>query len=132
LLFVTDLIACFTKGEFVLVSQKNESPITISNAHWNNYSFSIEEFKSLYQGSILAFQKDDSLGESRGFDAGKRIKGIKRHIIVDTLGMVLAVVMQGASIQDRDGATEVISKLCETWNVIIEIFADNGYLIGAH
>jgi putative transposase len=41
--------------------------------------------------------------ESKGFDAGKRIKGIKRHIIVDTLGMVLAVVIQGASVQDRDG-----------------------------
>jgi putative transposase len=65
--------------------------------------------------------------ESRGFDAGKRIKGIKRHIIVNTLGMVLAVVIQGASVQDRDGATEVISKLCETWNGVIKIFADNGY-----
>jgi len=65
--------------------------------------------------------------ESRGFDAGKRIKGIKRHIIVDTLGMILAVVIQGASVQDRDGATEVISKLCETWSGVIKIFADNGY-----
>lgn len=65
--------------------------------------------------------------ESRGFDAGKRVKGIKRHMIVDTLGMVLAVVIQGASVQDRDGAIEVISKLIESWNRIIKIFADNGY-----
>jgi putative transposase len=65
--------------------------------------------------------------ESKGFDAGKRIKGIKRHIIVDTLGMVLAVVIQGASVQDRDGAMEVIGKLVEGWNNIIKIFADNGY-----
>ncbi|QTE35149.1 IS5 family transposase [Mucilaginibacter gossypii] len=65
--------------------------------------------------------------ESRGFDAGKRIKGIKRHIIVDTLGMVLAVVIQSASVQDRDGAMDVIAKLFETWNNIIKIFADNGY-----
>jgi putative transposase len=42
--------------------------------------------------------------ESKGFDAGKKIKGIKRHIIVDTLGLVLAVVIQSASVQDRDGA----------------------------
>jgi len=65
--------------------------------------------------------------ESQGFDAGKRIKGIKRHLIVDTLGMVLAVVIQGASVQDRNGAMEVIDKLFETWNGIIKIFADYGY-----
>jgi len=58
--------------------------------------------------------------ENKGFDAGKRVKGIKRHIIVDTLGMVLAVVIQGASVQDRDGAMEVIGKLIESWNRIIK------------
>jgi putative transposase len=65
--------------------------------------------------------------EDKGFDAGKKIKGIKRHIIVDTLGLVLAVVIQGASVQDRDGAIPVISKLFEGWNQIIKIFADSGY-----
>ena len=65
--------------------------------------------------------------EDKGFDAGKKIKGIKRHIIVDTLGLVLAIVIQGASVQDRDGAIPVISKLCEGWNQIIKIFADIGY-----
>jgi putative transposase len=65
--------------------------------------------------------------ESKGFDAGKRIKGIKRHIIVDTLGMILAVVIQGASVQDRNGAMDVMDKLFETWNRIIKIFADYGY-----
>src|SRR5450432_305165 len=43
-------------------------------------------------------------GEDKGFDAGKKVKGIKRHIIVDTLGLILAVVIQSASVQDRDGA----------------------------
>jgi putative transposase len=62
--------------------------------------------------------------ESKGFDTGKRIK---LHLIVDTLGMVLAVAIQGASVQDRDGAIEVISKMSDTWNKIIKIFADNGY-----
>jgi putative transposase len=65
--------------------------------------------------------------EDKGFDAGKKIKGIKRHIIVDTLGLVLAIVIQGASVQDRDGAIPVISKLFEGWNQIIKIFADSGY-----
>jgi putative transposase len=65
--------------------------------------------------------------ENKGFDAGKKIKGIKRHIIVDTLGLILAVVIQSASMQDRDGAISVIDKLVENWKKIIKIFADGGY-----
>jgi putative transposase len=65
--------------------------------------------------------------ESKGFDAGKKVKGIKRHIMVDTLGLVLAVVIQSASVQDRDGAMEVISKMKENWRTIIKLFADAGY-----
>lgn len=65
--------------------------------------------------------------ESKGFDAGKKAKGIKRHIIVDTLRLVLAVVVQGASLQDRDGAMEVINKMAESWRNITKIFADGGY-----
>ncbi len=48
--------------------------------------------------------------ENKGFDAGKKIKGIKRHIIVDTVGLILAVVIQSASVQDRDGVIDVIIK----------------------
>lgn len=65
--------------------------------------------------------------QDKGFDAGKKIKGIKRHIIVDTLGLILAVVIQSASVQDRDGAVSVIEKLTESWKKIIKIFADGGY-----
>lgn len=65
--------------------------------------------------------------QDKGFDAGKKIKGIKRHIIVDTLGLILAVVIQSASVQDRDGAISVIDKLAENWKRIIKIFADSGY-----
>ena len=65
--------------------------------------------------------------EDKGFDAGKKIKGIKRHIIVDTLGLVLAVVIQSASVQDRDGAVDVVSKMLESWKKVIKIFADGGY-----
>lgn len=65
--------------------------------------------------------------ESRGFDAGKKIKGIKRHIIVDTLGLLLAVVIQSASVQDRNGAMDVLEKLVLTWKKIIKVFADGGY-----
>jgi putative transposase len=65
--------------------------------------------------------------ESKGFDAGKKIKGIKRHIIVDSMGLVLAVVIQSASIQDRDGSKEVIKKLRLKYKGVVKIFADGGY-----
>jgi putative transposase len=66
-------------------------------------------------------------GESRGFDAGKKVKGIKRHIVVDTLGLILAVAVQSAGVQDRDGAGEVIETLVTKWKKVIKIFADGGY-----
>ena len=65
--------------------------------------------------------------EDKGFDAGKKIKGIKRHIIVDTLGLILAVVIQSASVQDRNGGIDVVEKLVENWKKIVKIFADGGY-----
>ena len=65
--------------------------------------------------------------QNKGFDAGKKIKGIKRHIIVDTLGLILAVIVQSASVQDREGAIEVMNKLCESWKKVVKIFADGGY-----
>lgn len=65
--------------------------------------------------------------ENKGFDAGKKIKGIKRHIIVDTLGLMLSIVIQNASVQDRDGAQSVIEIMKENCVRIIKIFADGGY-----
>jgi putative transposase len=65
--------------------------------------------------------------ESKGFDAGKKIKGIKRHIIVDSLGLILAIAIQSGSTQDRNGAAEVVGKLVGSWRKIIKIFADSGY-----
>ena len=65
--------------------------------------------------------------EDKGFDAGKKVKGIKRHIMVDTLGLILAVVVHGADVQDRDGAVSVFEKMLESWRKVIKVFADAGY-----
>ncbi|WP_462266557.1 IS5 family transposase [Mucilaginibacter sp.] len=65
--------------------------------------------------------------QERGFDAGKRVMGIKRHIVTDTLGLVLAVVIHSASVQDRDGARLVMEKLKQYWQSIRLLFADGGY-----
>ncbi len=66
-------------------------------------------------------------GEARGFDAGKKVKGRKRHIVVDCLGLVLMVVIHSAGVQDRDGAIEVLRELKKLWCRIVKVFADAGY-----
>ena len=66
-------------------------------------------------------------GEQRGYDAGKKVFGRKRHIIVDTLGLVLAVVVHGADQQDHNGACLVLYALWEKIKRIKIIFADTAY-----
>jgi putative transposase len=65
-------------------------------------------------------------GEERGYDAGKKITGRKRHVAVDTLGMVLAVVVHGAYWQDHDGACFVLMKLRQFGRLRV-VFADSAY-----
>lgn len=55
--------------------------------------------------------KTTEAGGERGYDAGKRVQGRKRHILVDTVGNLLEVVVHAASIQDRDGARLLFTKL---------------------
>jgi len=45
----------------------------------------------------------------RGYDAGKKVLGRKRHIIVDTMGLILALVVHSADVQDRDGAKTTLA-----------------------
>lgn len=66
-------------------------------------------------------------GESRGYDAGKKTKGRKRHIVVDTMGLLIFVIVHSADIQDRDGAKLVMDKLKENLLNLVKIFADGGY-----
>jgi putative transposase len=63
----------------------------------------------------------------RGYDAGKRILGRKRHIIVDTLGLILAVVVHAGNIQDRDGALLVLERIRGYVPRLRLIWADGGY-----
>lgn len=66
-------------------------------------------------------------GDERGYDAGKKVKGRKRHIVTDTLGLLLLVVVHGANIQDRDGARQVFAPLCVRCPTLRRIWADGGY-----
>ncbi|MCW5796791.1 MAG: IS5 family transposase, partial [Nitrospira sp.] len=63
----------------------------------------------------------------RGYDAGKKIKGRKRHILVDTLGLVLEVRVHSASVQDRDGARIVLEPLAKKHWRLKKIWADQAY-----
>jgi len=62
-----------------------------------------------------------------GYDAGKKIKGRKRHIVTDTLGLMLFVIIHGADIQDRDGAPEVLNAIRHRFPWLRHVFADGGY-----
>lgn len=66
-------------------------------------------------------------GEERGYDAGKNVMGRKRHVAVDTLGLLLAVVVHGGHWQDHDGACFVLMRLRETCRRLKVVFADSAY-----
>src|SRR5580698_9165643 len=66
--------------------------------------------------------------DPHGYDAGKKIKGKKRHLLVDTLGLTLSAAVHSADIQDRDGAACVLDKRTRALFPFIQrIFADAGY-----
>lgn len=71
--------------------------------------------------------KTTEAGGPRGYDAGKRIKGRKRHIVTDTLGNVLEGVVHGADVQDSDGAPGLIERACDAYPTLARVFADGGY-----
>ena len=66
-------------------------------------------------------------GEERGYDAGKKITGRKRHLVVDTLGLVLTVVVHGAYWQDHDGAALALMRLQTRFGRLKILFADAAY-----
>ncbi|MGH9621281.1 MAG: IS5 family transposase [Bryobacteraceae bacterium] len=70
----------------------------------------------------------DTVGaDTRGYDAGKKINGRKRHIVVDTIGLLLVVMVSAASIQDRDGARPTLKRLHQAVGSVRHIWADGGY-----
>lgn len=62
-----------------------------------------------------------------GWDGGKKVGGRKRHLVVDCLGLVLAVAVTAASVQDRDAAVGLLQRLREMYFSIRLVWADGGY-----
>lgn len=71
--------------------------------------------------------KTSPQGGPSGYDAGKKVKGRKRHLVTDTLGLLLAVLVTTASTQDRDAALPVVDLAIEKVPGLKLLYADSGY-----
>ena len=71
--------------------------------------------------------KTTEQGGPRGKDAHKKVNGRKRHLVVDTLGMVVAAVVHSAGIQDRDGSALVLDRIRQRFPWLELVWADSGY-----
>lgn len=71
--------------------------------------------------------KGVDITEDSGYDAGKKTKGRKRHLLTDTQGLVLEALVHSAAIQDRDGAKLLLRQAKAVLKTIEKIYADGGY-----
>ena len=92
-----------------------------------------QERKHHASGAIIDSQsvKSTEMSSERGYDAGKKINGRKRHILVDTIGLLLLVTVLPANLQDRDGARQLLTSFfsqCQSMRRRVRhIWADGGY-----
>ena len=70
---------------------------------------------------------DTVAAATRGYDAGKKINGRKRHIVTDTIGLLLVVIVSAACVQDRDGGRGILKLLHGTLASVSLVYADGGY-----
>ena len=71
--------------------------------------------------------KTDNFGEECGYDSGKQVKGRKRHLVVDTLGLLMFILVTSASIQDRDGGVELCDEVQQKAPHVQKMWADSAY-----
>jgi putative transposase len=71
--------------------------------------------------------KTTEMGGPRGYDAGKKVMGRKRHLLVDVLGLVLAVLVLPANIQDRDGGWKLLQAAHVMYPPVVKVWADGAY-----
>jgi transposase len=71
--------------------------------------------------------KSSEGGEARGFDMGKKTTGRKRHLVVDTLGLLLVVMVTSATVQDRPGGRTILERLAARFPSVAQVWADGGY-----
>jgi putative transposase len=77
--------------------------------------------------SVRSTEKGGRNVDPNGNDAGKKIKGKKRHILVDAVGLLLYAVVHPANIQDRDGGFFLLATLFGQFPFLTKLFADGAY-----
>lgn len=119
------------KGTVYWYFQKFQKDGTIENLHKHLRDKAREELWRDKQptASIIDSQsvKTTLASEDTGFDAGKLVKGRKRHILVDTEGLLLKVKVTSASVQDRDGAKLIFSESLKFFHKLELTWADSAY-----
>ena len=80
-------------------------------------------------GAVLDSQsiKSDPHGGTVGYDAAKRIKGRKRHLLVDTLGLLLGVEITAADVPEREGTRDLLTDVLPWFNWLRKLWVDGGY-----
>jgi hypothetical protein len=71
--------------------------------------------------------KNTDTAQNKGYDAGKKVSGIKRHIAVDTQGLPHAIYVTTAEVTDRAGALAMFGQHREALSCVINVMADSGY-----
>ena len=81
----------------------------------------------LLGGRVMAREDDVDAWIQEQYDAGKKVNGRKRHIVVDTLGLLLVVIVTAANVQDRDGGKRALDRLRFRMPSVALVWADGGY-----
>ena len=71
--------------------------------------------------------KNTDTAEEKGYDAGKKVSGIKRHIAVDTQGLPHAIAVTTANVTDRDGALAAMDRCKPNLELVESVLVDGGY-----
>ena len=77
--------------------------------------------------SVKSAEKGGAHIDPHGYDAGKKVKGKKRHVLVDTQGLMLHAIVTAADIQDRDGGAWLLGTLFGLYPFLLKLYADGGY-----
>jgi len=77
--------------------------------------------------SVKTAEKGGAAIDPSGYDAGKKIKGKKRHLLVDTQGLLLCAIIHAADIQDRDGGLLLMGAVFGLYPFLLKLYADSGY-----